>query len=113
MTATEQKIKLAKENSIEWIENLATKSDADLERRLRINHMQYEIAVKERMEDVCELLSIMERIIIEARIFKAEKNIPDVPNEMELAIADIETIVDKSEERKEVMDDLQSTYKIS
>ncbi len=105
MSVTEQKIKLAHEKSIECIQYLATKPDVDLERRLRINHMQYAIAVKENKEDVCELLNIMERIIIEARIFKAKNNIPDAPNEIELAIADIETTVAKAEERQEIFEE--------
>jgi hypothetical protein len=105
MNVTEQKIKQARQKSIEWIEYLATKPEKDLERRLRINHQQYAIAVKEKMEDVCELLNIMERIIIEARIYKAENNIADAPNEIELAIADIETFVAKTEERREILND--------
>jgi hypothetical protein len=109
MPATKLKIKDAQENSAQWIEYLATKSEENLIRRLRINHLQYEIAAKEKKDDVCEL----ERIIIEARIFKAENNIPDLPNEIELAIADIETTVAKAEERKEILEDLSQSEKIS
>ena len=111
MNATEQKIKLAQEKSHEWIEYLATKSENDLERRLRINHLQYEIAVKEKQEDTVQLLSIMERIIIEARIYKAEHNIPDAPNEIEIAIADIETVVTQTEERREIFNDAEQPAK--
>lgn len=52
MNATEQKIKLAREKSIEWIEYLAAKSDKDLVSRLGINHLQFAIAQKEKKEDV-------------------------------------------------------------
>ncbi|MEO8762575.1 MAG: hypothetical protein ABI388_13080, partial [Bacteroidia bacterium] len=40
--------------------------------------------------------------IIEARILKAENNIPNTPNEIELAIQDVETTLAKAEERQEI-----------
>jgi len=76
-----------------------------LEKRLRINHQQYALAEKERQEDMCELLNIMERIIIEARIYKAENKIEDVATEIELLIADMETQEEKAEERIELMEE--------
>lgn len=103
MNATEQKIKLAQEKSIEWIELLAANSEKRLEKRLRVNHAQYAIAVKENMDDMCELLNIMERIIIEARIYKAEHKIPDAVNEIEIAIADIEILDSKTKKRQEIL----------
>lgn len=109
MTATEQKIKEAQEKSNEWIEYLATKSDKELEKRLRINHQQYAIAQKENQEDTCELLNIMERIIIEARIYKAENNITDIATEIDLAIADLETVVIKAEEQEELLEETNSS----
>ena len=71
--------------------------------QIGINHSQYAIAVKEKMEDMCELLNIMERIIIEARIYKEDNNIPDAPDEIELAIADIEIVAAKAEQRQDAL----------
>jgi hypothetical protein len=104
MNATLQKINLAREKSIEWIEYLATKSEEDLEKRLRVNHLQHEIAIKECKEDVCELLTLMERIIIEARVYKEENGISDNPNEIDLAITEMDAAIIRSEERQEIFD---------
>ncbi|HSH67701.1 MAG TPA: hypothetical protein VLB84_18310, partial [Bacteroidia bacterium] len=52
-----------------------------------------------------ELLEIWWRQVVEARTYKAENNIPDAPNEIELAIADIETFIAKSEERQEALNE--------
>ena len=108
MTATEQKIKQAREKSREWIEYLATKSDKELEKRLRINHQQYALAEKEKQGDMCELLGIMERILIEARIYKAENKIEDIASEIELALAEMEMQESKAEERVELMEEFNS-----
>lgn len=43
----------------------------------------------------------MAQPVIAARILKAENNIPDAPNEIELTIKDIETFVSRTEERNE------------
>jgi|SRR6185312_10927150 len=98
MNATAQKIKQAQEKYAEWVEFLATRPVYDLVKRLRINHAQYAIAVKEKKEDVCELLNIMERIIIEAQLYKADHNIADVPTEIEIAIEEMELMMEKEEE---------------
>lgn len=95
MNPTQQKINLAQEKSIEWIKFLATKSDKDLKKRLETNDLQFFIAEKKKDELAGELLNIMERIIIQARIYKAEHKIPTVISEIELAIADIETVIIK------------------
>jgi len=88
MEATQQKIQEAIVNSNEWIAFLAAKSDKDLERRLGINQLQFAEAYKNKQEDVCELLELMRRLIIEARIYKEEYNIPDSLNDIELAMAE-------------------------
>ena len=98
MNATQQKINLAREKSIEWIEFLATKSDKDLKNRLEINHLQFALAEKKKDELAGRLLNILEFIIIQARIFKTENKIPTVLSKIELAIADIETFTTKAEE---------------
>jgi hypothetical protein len=67
--------------------------------------MQAEIALKNNITSSIELLEIWWRQVVEARILKEENNIPDAPNEIEMAIADIETIVIKSAERREFIED--------
>jgi hypothetical protein len=111
MNATIQKINLAREKSIEWIEYLATKSEEDLEKRLRVNHLQHEIAMNEGKEDVCELLTIMERIIIEARVYKEENGISDNPNEIDLAITEMDAAIIRSEDRQEIFVDRHEPVK--
>ena len=58
MNATAQKIKPAQKKSIEWIHYLATKSEQNLPRRLRINHLQLATAETERKEEAFELPNI-------------------------------------------------------
>ena len=41
--------------------------------------------------------------LIEARIHKYENNIPDAPNEIQQAIAEIETVTSQIEEREEIL----------
>ncbi len=88
MEVTQQKIQEAIANSSEWIAFLAAKSDKDLERRLGINRLQFAEAYKNKQEDVCELLELMRRLIMEARIYKEEHSIADSPNDIELAMAE-------------------------
>lgn len=96
-------IKEALENAEEWIKFYATEPEKKLQKRLRINHLQYAIAEKDKDEKALELLNIMERIIIEARIYKAEHNIPDELSEMEQALEQMELAQEKQEHRKEVL----------
>ncbi|MBI2269057.1 MAG: hypothetical protein HYU69_01730 [Bacteroidetes bacterium] len=102
MTPTEYKIQLATENFDKWVKLYASESAAKLKKRLRINHQQYLLAEKAGNDKAGELLNIMERIIIEARTYKAENNIPDTLSEIELAIADVETVTVKSDGRQEI-----------
>jgi len=75
-----------------YVTQLATMPDSKLEEKLETIHLQSEIAIQKRMESSIELLEIWRSQVIEARIYKAENNIPDSPNEMGLAIKDIETV---------------------
>lgn len=111
MDATQVKIQEAIENSAEWIKVLATKSDNDLERRLGINELLYQQAYKNQHADVCELMELMRRIIIEARIYKDENNIATLPNEMELAIAETEHVIVKTEQRQGVLNETETNFK--
>ena len=111
MDTTQLKIQEAIDNAAEWIEVLATKPDSDLERRLGINELLYQQAYKNNQADVCELMELMRRIIIEARIYKDENNIATLPNEMELAIADIEHVIVKTEQRREVLNESEINFK--
>ena len=95
------RIQLALDNWDAYIAQLAAMPDRELEKKLELIHLQSEIAVQKRMEESIELLEIWRRQVIEARIFKAENNIPDAPNEIELAIRDIQTVMAVSEERTE------------
>ena len=103
MNPTEYKIQLATENFDEWVKLYASESTEKLKKRLRTNHQQYLLAEKLGDTKAGELLNIMERIIIEAQIYKAENNIPDTQSEIELAIADVETFVAKTEERQDIL----------
>lgn len=103
MNTTEIRIKEAQEKFSEWVEYLATRTEDDLVKRLEINHQQYAIAEKQKQDDTCRLLNIMERIIIEARIYKAEHNIADIPSEIETALEEMEMLEEKAEERIQVL----------
>ena len=104
MDTTQQKIQEAIANTNQWIASLATKSDKDLERRLGINQLLFTEAYKNKQHDVCELLELMRRIIIEARIYKDENLIADVHNEIELAIAENKREAKQYAERHQVIE---------
>lgn len=95
------RIQLALDNTEEYIARLATMSDKRLEEKLEAIHLQSVIAMQKRMDESIELLEIWRSQVVAARILKAENNIPDAPNEIELAIKDIETFVSRTEERSE------------
>ncbi len=81
-------------------------SDRKLTEKLEAIYLQSDIAIQKGLTSSLELMEIWRSQIIEARIYKAENNIPDAPNEIELAIADIETVVAKSEERQEIFEEV-------
>ncbi len=95
------RIKDAIDNAEANVEFLASYPDDVLSDKLELIHIQMEIAEQKRNTDSLELLEVWRSQVIDARIYKAENNIPDAPNEIELAIADIETTVAKAEEREE------------
>ncbi|MBI2967322.1 MAG: hypothetical protein HYY40_05855 [Bacteroidetes bacterium] len=104
------RIKDCIDNHDKYVEILATKSDKELAKRLNLVHIQMELADKAlpagkagKNTGSLELLEIWRTQIIEARIYKAENNIADVPSEIELAIADMETQIAKAEERQEIL----------
>ncbi len=101
------RIKDCIDNHDKYVEILATKSDKELAKRLNLVHIQMELADKAKNTGSLELLEIWRTQIIEARIYKAENNITDVPSEIELAIADMETFTAKTEKRQEILPDGQ------
>jgi hypothetical protein len=103
MASTQYKIKEAIDNANDWINFLATKSDKDLERRLEINYLQYETAYKDKAQSVCELLEVMRRILIEARIYKDEHSIADQPTAIDVAIEENRIINKQLEARKNIL----------
>ena len=102
------RIRKALENAEANVELLATMSDKELAIKLNLIHLQSEIAVQKKMTSSIELLEIWRSQVIAARIYKAENNIPDAPNEIELAIADIETVVSKTKQRKKNLNEFNN-----
>jgi hypothetical protein len=100
----EMRLKEAIDNAEANVLFLAGLPDKELSNRLDLVHIQMELAEQKRNADSLELLEVWRSQIIEARIYKAENNITDAPNEIELAIVDIETVVAKAEERVEILD---------
>ena len=97
------RIKDCIDNHERYVAIMASMPDKELAKKINMVHIQMELAEKKRNTSSLELLEIWHHQIIEARIFKAENKIPDAPNEIELAIADIETFVNKSENRSEIL----------
>lgn len=106
-------IKRALVNWDNYIAQLTTQPDKELEKKLDLIHLQGEIAIQKKNEESIELLEIWRAQIIKARILNAENNIPDAPNKIELAIADIETTVAKTEERKEIVEEITQSEKVN
>ena len=97
----------ALENNEANIALLATMPDKALVEKLETIYLQSEIAIQKGLTSSIELLEVWRSQVIEARIYKAENNIPDAPNEIELAIADIETVVAKTEGRQEAFEEME------
>ncbi|MFN8117503.1 MAG: hypothetical protein U0W65_15445 [Bacteroidia bacterium] len=107
MEPTEIKIQEALQNANEWIAHLATRSDAELVRRLDTNAFQYEIAYKNSDVKLCEFMDIMHRILVEARIYKDEHQIPDEISEITLEVSQMEHVIAQEEVRQEVLESFQ------
>jgi hypothetical protein len=103
------RMKEALDNAEANVELLATFPDYELSEKLDTIHIQMDLAEAKKNTESLELLEIWRSQVIAARIYKAENNIPDAPNEIEMAIADIETTVAKAEERAEIIEDAFST----
>ncbi|MHB8402407.1 MAG: hypothetical protein ACYDCN_10370 [Bacteroidia bacterium] len=101
MMSKDVRIQQAIDNWDEYVAYLTTLPDKKLVQRLEIINMQAQLAYKQNIESSSELLEIWWRQTVEARILKDEHNIPDAPDEIELAVRDMETIVVKSEERQD------------
>lgn len=108
----ELRLKEAIDNAEANVLFLAGLPDKELSNRLDLVHIQMELAEQKRNSDSLELLEVWRSQIIEARIYKAENSIDDAPNEIEIAIADIETVVAKAEERQEIIEGTQTYQKV-
>lgn len=106
MEPTDIKIQEALQNANEWIAFLATRPDAELVRRLDTNAFQYEIAYKNKDEKLCEFMDVMHRILVEARIYKDEHQIPDEISEISLEVSQMEHVIAQEEVRQEVLESL-------
>src|SRR2546429_77678 len=95
------RIQLALDNWDAYVAQLTTMTDKKLSKKLDLINMQAQIAYEKGITSSIELLDIWWRQVVEARILKAENNIPDAPNEIELAIRDIETVLAHSEDRQD------------
>lgn len=102
------RIQLALDKWDEYVDTLTKLSDKQLSEKLDLIHIQSQLALKSNNTSSAQLLEIWWKQTVEARILKAENNIADAPNEIEIAIADIETIVAKAEERKDILNEAQN-----
>ena len=104
MTRTER-IRDYEVNFNYYVTELMKFHDSKLEKKLEVVRMQMELAAKINDPEVYETLRWWEMHIIEARIRKME--LPEVPylDEIEEAIKDIETVITKTEERKEIINE--------
>jgi hypothetical protein len=91
------------DNYEKYVARLATFPDKKLIVKLDLIELQSEIAYKKNIISSIELLEIWRRQVIEARILKAENKIPDAPNEIELALANMEFESEKAEQRQEII----------
>ena len=106
MQYIKDQISHALENLEELIKVFAAEPEKKLAGRLHIIHLQSVICEESKDELTSEFFEIMRRIIIEARLYKWDNNIPDELDEMEQALADMELAQEKHEHRKKVLDKL-------
>ena len=107
------RIKDCIDNHDKYVVIMATLPDKELAKKLDLVHIQSELAEKTKNTSSLELLEVWHQQIIEARIYKAENEIADAPNEIELAIADIDTFVAKAEQRQDVLNEMAQPVKES
>lgn len=103
------RIQLALDNWDEYVNTLTKLSDKELVKKLNLIDIQAQIAFKNKTS--AQLLEIWWKQTVEARILKAENNIADAPNDIEITIADIEAIVAKTKERQEIIESTQKFLK--
>lgn len=96
----------ALENQEELIRMFASEPDDKLVDRLNIIQLQSVVCEKDNDVITGEFLEIMRRIIIEARLYKWDNNIPDEIDEMQQALAEMELAQEKYEHRKKLLDKL-------
>ena len=108
--STATRIKDCIDNHEKYVAIMAALPDKELAKKLDLVHIQSQIAEQTKNTGSLQLLEVWRSQIIEARILKTENNIPDTPNEIELAIHHIETVVAKAEERKETFTE-ENVYK--
>ena len=82
----------------EYVQVLAAMPDRRLREKLDTIHLQTLLAEQKHDTEALELLEIWRAQTIEARTYKAENNIPDQPNEIKEAIANIETYTAEPEQ---------------
>lgn len=87
------------------VEELMKFPDAKLARRLDLVRAQMVYTIKNKDEETYQTLRWWELHTIEARIRKHELPEVDYINEMEEAIANMETIIVKAEARKEIIEE--------
>ena len=110
MSKTER-IKQVKQNAETNIELMATWPHKKLSERLELVNIQSEIAEQKRDTEALDLLEVWRAQLIEARIHKYENNIPDAGNEIQEAIADIETVTAKLEKRQEILSEVSASHR--
>lgn len=96
-----------------YVTELMKFRDERLEKKLEIVRMQIELTIKNKDEETYETLKWWEAHIIEARIRKHDQP-EEAPyyDEIEEAIADMETIIVKAEERKEIIEEAFANHKV-
>ena len=99
------------DNHETYVITLAAMPDKKLAEKLATIHLQMAIAEQQKDTGTLELLEIWRAQTIEARTYKAENNIADAHNEIELATANIETFHAETEKRQEVLNDYNNAGK--
>lgn len=107
----EIQIREATENAEANFNLLATLPDSVLAEKIDAIHLQMQLAEEKKNTAAIELFEIWRSQVIAARICKAENTIADTPNEIAVAIADIETVVVKAEQRQEVLNEFKNPFK--
>jgi len=94
------------------VEELMKFPDAKLARRLDLVRAQMLYTIKNKDEETYQTLRWWELHTIEARIRKHDLPEVEYTNEMEEAIANMETIIVKAEERKEIIEETFANQKV-